>query len=55
MKFEIRLPMKYRPVVKKLAANLHISMRKLMEMLLVIYIKELHNNYWDDEKDDLIE
>lgn len=54
MKFEIQLPIKYRPVVKKLAGELHISMKKLIEMLLVLYIKELNNEHWDDIKDDLI-
>jgi len=39
-KFEIMLPLKYRPTLKKLAGELNVSMRKLVEMILVMYIKE---------------
>lgn len=53
-KFEIVLPLKYRPIVKKLAGDLHISMRKLIEMILIIYIKELNEEYFDEIKDELI-
>ena len=55
MKFEIQLPLKYRPVVKKLSKDLGITMRKLIEMLLVMYIKELNGKYYDEFKDELIE
>ena len=41
-KFEIMLPLKYRPTLKKLAKELNISMRKLIEMILVMYIKEFN-------------
>ena len=41
-KFEIMLPLKYRPTLKKLAKELNISMRKLIEMILVMYIEEFN-------------
>jgi len=41
-KFEILLPLKYRPILKKLAKELNISMRKLIEMILVMYIEEFN-------------
>ena len=53
MKFRIHLPIKYKPVVKKLAGDLEISMSKLIEMLLVLYIREFHNEYWDNVKEEL--
>ena len=41
-KFEVMLPLKYRPTLKKLAKELNISMRKLIEMILVMYIEEFN-------------
>ena len=41
-KFEVLLPLKYRPTLKKLAKELNISMRKLIEMILVMYIEEFN-------------
>jgi len=40
--FEVCLPKKYRPTLKKLAKELNISMRKLIEMILVMYIEEFN-------------
>ena len=54
MKFRIHLPIKYKPVVKKLSGDLDISIDKLIEILLVMYIKELNSDYWDEVKDSLI-
>ena len=41
-KFEVMLPLKYRPTLKKLAGELNVSMRKLIEMILVMYIEEFN-------------
>ena len=54
MKLEIQLPIKYRPVVKQLSGDLDITMKKLIELLLVLYIKELNEKYYDDVENDLI-
>lgn len=52
--FEIQLPIKYRPVLKKLSDDLGISMRGLLKMIIVIYIKELNDDYYEQVKKDLV-
>ena len=52
-RFEIKLPIKYRPALKKLSKELGISMRALVELVLVLYIKELHKDYYEEIKEEL--
>ncbi len=52
-RFEILLPLKYRPALKHLSKELGISMRKLIEVVLVLYIKELNEEYFEEIKKEL--
>lgn len=54
-RFKISLPEKYRPVLNKVAKDLSVSRTKLCELIFIIYIKELHQEYWDEIKEMFIE
>ena len=52
-RFEILLPIKYRPALKHVSKELGLSMRKLLELILVLYIKELHEDFYEEIKEEL--
>ena len=51
--FRVSLPIEYRPVIKKLSKELGLSTKKFLKVILVLYIKELNEGYYEEIKEEL--